>query len=165
MKRTILFLALLLVLAGAGYSLEFWLGFDAYYNDIIQDGEEVEEVDPKEDFSYGPEARLYLGPLMGSVGALYTGNGNLLVTTDIGVSLKLIFLRFGLGVGPNFAINLNTDESSRFGGNIRATADIELGGFALGLSWMSFVDFTTVGVLEGLENPEGYLGLSVLFRL
>src|SRR5690606_23199762 len=103
----------------SAYSLEFWIGGNAYLNMLVgpdeiegdyDDYEKAPENPPApeigpESFSYGAEARLYLGPLMANLGAVYMGTGDFLVMADVGLTLKLLFLRGSLGIGPNFGVN------------------------------------------------------------
>ncbi len=161
---------LVLIFAGIAVSasaMSFWVGPNAYYGRAITPdsvtGANVSSITLK-DLAFGAEGRLYLGPLAGSISAEYLGSKKILLLADAGLNLKLLFFRFGLGIGPNYKIKLGGGNAA-LGGNLRATAEIQLGGLAAGLSWFSMVEFNKASIAEAFNNPYGFLGATVTFRM
>lgn len=174
MKRITLFVALIVVAAAALPAADLLLGPNVYYASAIEPAD-IREARPDRivasDFALGAETRLYLRAIQGSAVAVFTPGSSfraprLRVMTDIGLSLKLAFLRAGIGMGPDFGIAFGeTTEAGRLGGNIRLTGDIELGDLSIGLSWYSLISFDRASIAEAFRNPYGFLGLTVLKKL
>lgn len=178
MKKIALVLIIVLLGSVSAYSLEFWIGGNAYLNMLVGPDDfegDVEDYDKDpgappaigpESFSYGAEARLYLGPLMANLGAVYMGTGDFLVMADIGLTLKLLILRGSLGIGPNFGVNVQGDANTGLGFNLRATTEIELGPIAFGLSYIAMIqNLSTSDIAAALKSPYGLLGVNFLIRL
>ena len=173
MKKLSLLLLCLLLPMGV-FALDFMAGANAYYAGLIQpeDVEAVGEIDLTiADFAFGGEARLVAGPLWGSAVGVYMPGDEFLpdrihMMIDGGVAVKLLFLRFGAGLGPDFGFYLGNPVGSvaRAGANLRLTGDILLGNLSLGLSWVSHVEFTRESIVEALQNPYGFLGVTALLR-
>jgi len=167
MKKIIIVLSILVSITMSASALSFWVGPNAYYGKAITPdsvtGANVSSI-TLDDLAFGAEGRLYMGPLAGSVSAEYLGSKKILLLADAGLNLKLLFFRFGLGIGPNYGIKLGGGEAA-LGGNLRATAEIQLGGLAAGLSWFSMVEFDKSSIAEAFKNPYGFLGATVTFKL
>ncbi len=167
MKKTIIVLLILLSVAISAPALSLWVGPNAYYaKAIVPDSVTKSNIsDIKiDDLAFGAEARLYLGPIEGSVSAEYLGSKKILILTDAGLSLDILLFRLGLGLGPNFGITLDGGKAA-MGGNLRATAEIKLGSIAAGLSWISLVEFNQSSIADAFNNPYGFLGATLTFKL
>ena len=169
MKKIIIVLIILITITVSASAMGFWFGPNVYYSKaIVPDSVTKPNISNigLDDLAFGAEGRLYLGPLAGSVSAEYLGGTSktILILTDAGLSLDLILFRLGLGVGPNFIVNLNGNKAA-LGGNLRATAEIKLGKFAAGLSWFSMVQFNQNSIADAFKNPYGFLGLTATFKL
>lgn len=187
MKKIILIL--IIVLLPAALFAEFRIGPTAFMNfPLIQDNEynvpELEGIDPS-DFTFGLDARLKILLFQGSVTALFTPGaeasdsaGELLVLPasmdiflDAGIAVDILFLRLGLGAGPNFTFFFGNEETisdpASMGFNLKGTADIVLGPVSFGLSYINQFDFDLdhpVSVLSA-DKTQGLLGVAVLFKL
>lgn len=174
MKRILLLAILLLVAVGMASALDFWVGANLHYASVIEP-EEVKSIRPAglapSDFAFGGEARLYMDALTGSATAVFLPGSSFAqprvgVLTDIGLTLEIPLIRAGLGVGPNFTVAFgDTTQALRAGANLRATADVVLGDFSLGLSWFSRVQLTGQSLAEAFRNPNGFLGLTIMQKL
>jgi hypothetical protein len=173
MKRLIVIAAILLIPAAAFAQLQ--IGATAMYNYPIMAEGATDDIDIS-NFTFGADARLKILLFQASALALYTPGGDDPVTpaiidvfVDGGVALDIAILRIGLGVGPNlrFAMGENNDDPLGYGLNVKATADVMLGGISVGLSYLnSFeLDFSQAGDLLDQDYSKGLLGVSVLFSL
>lgn len=175
MKRILPVVLMLVILPIGVFALDFYGGVNAYYASLIQPAD-VKNIDTAglnlADFAFGGEARLVSGLLWGSAVGIYTpGDVNLPHRIDLlldgGLGLSLGIVRAGIGIGPDFGVELG-DNANRFfktGANLRLTGDILLGPFSLGLSWINKIEFTRASIAEAFENPYGQLGVSLLYRL
>lgn len=174
MKRLVFVLALI-PLPIAAFALNLYVGPTAYYASVIQP-KSVSALSSSgisaSKLAFGGDARLYAGPLWaGAVGLVQPGTTNLpthvQLFTDVGVGLKLLFLRAGIGVGPDFGLQLggNATQPGVAGANIRLTGDVLLGKMSLGLSWISRVQLTQQSISQAFANPYGSLGVALLFKL
>lgn len=167
MKKIIIVLSILVSITMSASALSLWVGPNAYYAaPITPDSVTAPNISNigLNDLAFGAEARLYLGPLAGSISAEYIGSKKIIILTDAGLNLNLLFFRFGLGLGPNFGVSLNGGKAA-LGGNIRATAEVKLGKIAAGLSWFSMVEFNRASIADAFKNPYGFLGVTVTFKL
>ena len=167
MKKITIMILILAGIAVSASALSVWVGPNAYYGKAITPDSVTASSVPNvklEDLAFGAEGRLYLGPLAGSVSAEYLGSKKIIILTDAGLNLNLLIFRFGLGIGPNFGIDLNGGKGA-LGGNLRATAELKLGRIAAGLSWFSMVEFNKASIAEAFKNPYGFLGATLTFRL
>ncbi len=167
MKKIIFFILILVSITMSVSALSLWVGPNAYYAKAINP-DSVNESNLSsvglEDLAFGAEGRLYIGDLIGSVSAEYLGSKQILLLTDAGLNINLLIFRFGLSLGPNFGVSLDGG-GARLGGNLRATAEVKLGGIAAGLSWFSMVEFNKASIADAFKNPYGFLGATVTFRL
>ena len=128
-----------------------------------------------EDFTFGAEARLKLSLFQAGVSALYYPEVPLakppaiVALTDVGVALDVLFLRLGLGLGPNFVFALNDTGTAKpfpVGLNIKLSTDVRIGNLSLGL-----VGFYYLDSIRDLKNVGSvfkempWLGVTVLFKI
>jgi len=137
-----------------------------------------------EDFTFGADFRVNLDPLQLSAYALFTPGftsvyngadtsfpGWVKLYPDIGLSFKVLFLRFSVGVGPSFGFAVGGDTNYAelvndyvsYGLNTKAMVDVYLGSVALSLIYLA--DFDLSNPTASYKNIDGYLGLSLLFVL
>jgi len=131
-----------------------------------------------EDFTYGLDARLNIGLIEGSLAAMffsgydyydeygyyYETPDSLYMLTDVGVTLKFLFFRFGAGIGPNFFMMLDDGtDPFRVGVNMKVHADIELGKLSLGLVF--FYIAQEFEQLKYFEEMIPTVGLTALYKL
>lgn len=174
MKKTIVLLAVLVVAAASATAIDLSVGANAYYASAIQPSD-VRDARPgglaASDFAFGGEARLFIGSLTGSAVAVFMPGSDFQspqfrVMTDAGLSIQVAILRAGLGIGPDFGVSLGGSTSAaRLGGNLRATADLVLGDFSVGLSWFSLISFDRASIADAFRNPYGFLGVTLLKSL
>ncbi len=167
MKKTLILVLILISVTMSTSALSLWIGPNAYYASAITPDSVSESSVSKvtiEDLAFGGEARLYLGALTGSISAEYLGSKKILILTDAGLNLELLLFRLGLGLGPNYGISLDGGKS-KLGGNLRATAEVKLGGIAAGLSWVSMVEFDKSSIADAFKNPYGFLGVTLNFKM
>ncbi len=190
MKRIIIALCILLLPMAA--FAQFQIGPTAYYNfPLLEDGEAdipgLRSINSS-DFTFGADARLKLAIFQVSGLALFTPGfiaddysfylpPSVDVFLDAGLAFDIAFLRLGLGIGPNLSFFLMGDRYGEtqisdpvsFGTNLRATADIVLGGISVGLSYLMQFDFelgdTTADRLLDADKTQGLLGLTVLLQV
>ncbi|HUX12178.1 MAG TPA: hypothetical protein VMW87_04070 [Spirochaetia bacterium] len=166
---------LLLAVPFALFSLDFYVGPTAYYASVIQP-QSVKNLSPSgmsvSDFAIGGDARLMAGLLWGGVVGLYQPGTDLLPNqlqfmTDVGLGLRILFLRAAIGVGPDFGLAFGNGATQAFraGANLRLTGDVILGKVSFGLSWLSKIEFTQQSLSDAFSNPYGMLGVAVLFKL
>jgi hypothetical protein len=170
MKRIIVLVALcaLPFMAFADLQIGPALSYEAPLKGISSD------PSPLDHLKFGAEARLkfwlfqagtavYYWPAAGAYGA------ELNIVPDIGVSLDLLFLRFGAGVGYDYWLSLeNRYEPGIDGYNLKLSIDFELGRLSLGLVGYYWLD--TLGEIPGLfGGVDGFtppqLAAALLYRL
>ena len=136
-----------------------------------------------EDFTFGADVRLNLDPFQLSAYALYTPGftyisgpesfqapGWINLYPDVGLSLKFLFLRASVGVGPSFGFAVGGDtryqeivnDTVNYGFNTKAMVDIYLGSIALSAIYLA--DFDLSDPAGAFTNIDGYFGLSLLFN-
>ncbi|MEN6364763.1 MAG: hypothetical protein ABFC81_06780 [Rectinema sp.] len=175
MKRLIPALLLLLLVPIGAFAVDLYGGLNAYYVSLIRPAD-VMSIDTAglnlADFAFGGEARIIGGPLWGSAVSVYSpGDANLPHRIDVlldgGVGLPLGIFRAGVGIGPNFTVEMgdNVTRIFRAGANLRLTGDVLLGPVSLGVSWISKIDFNRASILDAFKNPYGQLGVALLCRL
>jgi hypothetical protein len=127
-----------------------------------------------EDFTFGAEARFKLSLFQAGVSALYYPENALkppaiVALTDVGLSLDLLFLRFGLGLGPNLVIALKDTGAAKpfpVGLNMKLSTDVNIGNLSLGL-----VGFYYLDSIKDLKNVGSifkempWLGVTAMFKL
>ncbi len=166
MKKLTMGLFILISITVSASALSLWIGPNVYYGKAITPDNAESDISNVTfgDLAFGAEGRLYMGPLAGSVSAEYLGGNDFLILTDAGININFLFLRLGLGMGPNFGSSLDGGTTS-LGGNIRATAELKLGGIAFGLSWHSMVEFNKDSITDAFKDPYGFLGATMTWRL
>ncbi|MBN1409272.1 MAG: hypothetical protein JW969_00410 [Spirochaetales bacterium] len=182
--KKLLILALLLILPIMAFA-DFQIGPTAMYNMLITAPPAVQDADRSfglEDFTFGLDSRLNIGMFQGSAYALFTPgkfDSSTLemvphvidIKLDVGLCLDIAILRLGLGIGPNFMIQLPPDASVTnvdpvaMGLNLKAAADLNLGSIAISLVYFTNTNLTADAVAASLSKWDGKLGLSLLFKL
>ncbi|MBN1647813.1 MAG: hypothetical protein JW874_07260 [Spirochaetales bacterium] len=171
MKKTLLVLAILCL--PIAVFADFQVGAAAYLNiPLTPEQVEVNELSFS-DFLFGADVRFNLGPLSIQGTGFYRGGDDYTSSaiglyTDIGLLIDLAVVRLSLGVGPNFTLLLDdgVSDAARIGANVKASGEIVIGNLAFALNWMMLIENLAVeDILYALENPYGYLGLSVLYKL
>jgi hypothetical protein len=123
------------------------------------------------DFTFGGEARLKLGILQGGLTALYyptSAYTQIVAVTDIGVSLDVLMLRFGAGIGPNFAFTVagTTSQPANVGLNLKLSGDVNLGGLSVGLVGFYYLDsFSNLSKIGDVFGKLPWLGVSAMIKL
>ncbi|MFP4113476.1 MAG: hypothetical protein ACOCY8_01695 [Spirochaetota bacterium] len=170
--RKLMIIAMLLVLPAALFA-QLQVGGTALYNfPYLADSETEADELSAADFTFGVDARLKILLFQGSALALFTPGaedvpGNIDLYLDGGVAFDILFFRLGLGAGPNFRIPVGEGETTGFGLNVKATADVMLGDLAVGLSYLNKfeLDFDQAGELLDQDYTQGLLGVSVLVTM
>jgi hypothetical protein len=160
-------LVLAIIIAPVMAFADFKVGATAFYNENIM---YVDSGNVADNLIYGLETRLKLWIFQLEADALYLDGEypTIFVPTDLGISLDVWFMRFGLGLGPMLAYSGGSSgfESVDFW-NMKATFDINIGSLTIGLDGMYFLD-TTDGLINGIRDSVRYLpeiGVSVLIKL
>jgi hypothetical protein len=175
MKRLLLLIAILMVPAALFAQVQ--VGATALYNFPYSAGTGPAEIDPS-DFTFGADARMKILVFQASGLALFTPGyddagatvpGRVDLHVDGGIAIDVLMLRLGLGVGPSIQFLLAPDaDPVRAGVNVKATADIMLGDFSVGLTYLNQFGFNLAdGATQLLDQDytQGLLGVSVLFQL
>jgi hypothetical protein len=128
-----------------------------------------------EDFTFGAEARLKLSLFQAGVSALYYPEVPLakppaiVALTDIGLSLDLLFLRFGLGLGPNLVIALNDTGAEKpfpVGLNLKMSTDVNIGNLSLGLVGFYYLDsIKDLSKIGSIFKEMPWLGVTAMFKI
>lgn len=129
-----------------------------------------------EDFTFGAEARLKLSLFQAGVSALYYPENislmkppSIVALTDVGISLDVLFLRFGLGLGPNLVIALKDTGAEKpfpVGLNLKGAIDVKIGNLSVGL-----VGFYYLDSIKDLKNvgqvfkEMPWLGVTAMFKI
>ena len=130
-----------------------------------------------EDFTFGAEARFKLSLFQAGVSALYYPENvamlkppAIVALTDVGLSLDVLFLRFGLGLGPNLVIALKNEAGFQkpdpVGLNLKLSADAKIGNLSVGL-----VGFYYLDSIKDLKNvgqvfkEMPWLGVTAMFKI
>jgi hypothetical protein len=129
-----------------------------------------------EDFTFGAEARLKLSLFQAGVSALYYPENidlmkppSIVALTDVGISLDVLFLRFGLGLGPNLVIALKDTGAEKpfpVGLNMKLSTDVKIGNLSVGL-----VGFYYLDSIKDLKNvgqvfkEMPWLGITAMFKI
>jgi hypothetical protein len=187
MRKFILVFLILLIPAFA--FAEARVGPVAFLNfPLIQD-EQLDVPDLQKlnvsDFSFGADFRLKLAIFQASAMALFTPGlkevnlpGKTVplppsadVFLDGGIAIDITKVRLGLGIGPNFSFffgnsDLISDPVSA-GINLKATADIVLGSFSIGLIYLTQfdMDLDEAAQILSADKTKGLFGVAALFEL
>jgi hypothetical protein len=161
---------------------ELQIGVTALYN-VVFSPDEAKSVGlyAKEngvsidDFTLGGDLRIKFGIFQGSVLGLISPGFEDMPTEvefyfDAGIAVDLLFIRLGAGIGPNFIMAFGGGEDVSkpffFGGNVKLTAEVMLGGIAVGLNYLMYVpDFSKDSFEYFANNIEGNIGFTLLFKL
>jgi hypothetical protein len=128
-----------------------------------------------EDFTFGAEARLKLSLFQAGVSALYYPEvplekpAAIVALTDVGLSLDLLFLRFGLGLGPNLVFAINDTRASKpfpVGLNMKGSIDVNIGNLSLGIVGFYYLDsIKNLGNVGSVFKEMPWLGVTAMFKL
>jgi len=168
MKKLVVVL-LIAVLPSLAFALELQLGGTAMYNGMLSNIENG-DTPTLEDFTCGGEARLKLGVLQAAAAGLYSPgkiNDSILLMTDIGLALDVLFLRAGAGIGPNVNIVLGggTPEGSQVGFNVKGAVDVKLGRLSIGAVAYWYVPSLSLIGPDLFRESEPWFGLTALLKL
>jgi hypothetical protein len=174
MKKSILILALVCLPLAA--FADFQIGGAAYLNVPLTKNQIDSNIDLSvDDLQFGADARFNIGILQFQGLMMFQpGNEDVFLDpyinlyTDIGVVFDLAIIRLGAGIGPNFGLSLGENNGDAFnvGANIKLSAEVVLGNLSLGLNWLMVIpDLTVEDVAAAFEQPCGYAGISVLYKL
>jgi len=179
MKKLVIVLLILMIPMAVFAKSDFRLGPTVYLSHpIIQDS----TVDPAgldlSDFSFGADLRLKLSIFHLQGMALFTPGAAAIAlpaSTDIfidaGLAFDILFLRLGLGVGPNFSIFFgqpNDIDPYSMGANAKATLDFRFNRFSIGVNYLLQFDFdldNPGGSILSADKTQGLFGIDFLIRL
>ena len=175
MKRLIVLLAILIVPVALFAQVQ--VGATALYNIPYFANDRPEAIDLS-DFTFGADARIKIFVFQASGLALFTPGytddlgtnvpGTIDLHVDGGLSFDVLLFRLGLGLGPSFRFGLAPGaETNNVGLNVKATADIMIGDFAVGLTYLNqfALDLANADQLLDQSYSQGLLGVSLLFQL
>ena len=175
MKRVLIVCAILLLPAAAFAQVQ--IGATALYNIPYFENANPTGLDAS-DFTLGGDARIRIFVFQASALALFTPGytddldnevaGNIDLILDGGLSFDLLIFRIGLGVGPSLRMNLAPGTDARgIGLNAKATAEVMLGSFAVGLTYLNQFEFDLADASQLLDQDysKGLFGVSLLFTL
>jgi hypothetical protein len=121
--------------------------------------------------TWGMEGRLtFLKVLqVGLTGLYYTpsvvgGSSYILALADAGLSVEVLFLRFGVGLGPDLLIPMSgpgVDSTSN--ANLKLSGDINIGPVSLGA--MAFYPVLSIWDLQNLGGMRPWVGLTAMLKL
>ena len=169
MKKTLILVLVLAFIPLLSFA-ELGLGASAFLNNpvLINGDNDVSEWGDG-GFTFGADARFKLSILqLEALGLVSLGDQitSIDLYADAGLALDLAFLRLSLGAGPTvfFLLNDATDPVMA-GYNIKANADVKLGRFSVGLSYIMDL-IVEDGLFDvKLNRSTGMLGANVLFWL
>ena len=166
--KKLLVVLMILALPALAFA-DFQLGGTAMYKGMLQDIQSG-TTPGIDDFTFGAEARLKLGIFQGAAAVLYYGDEfypSLVALTDVGLSLDVLFLRIGVGIGPNFYIPLEDGGPTGLpvGLNLKGSVDFQLGSISLGLvGYYYLASFEDLNA-DLFQNAQPWIGLTALFKL
>jgi hypothetical protein len=159
--KKILLAAFVLLLPVAVFA-ELGVGGAVLYNSPVLIGQKVSAIDLNVNkFSFGPDLRYKLWILqlealvLGSFGSSSSLDGFI----DAGLAFDILFLRLSAGVGLNGTYNF-ADGSFDKGFNTKLNADLKLGKFSVGLTYIIDMDLAS-GLHWDLSS--GLLGATVMY--
>lgn len=169
MKKIAILIALTVAISGSVFAKGLWLGATALYNLPMTVEAPATPVMEKNNFWFGADATLELFSLFkvdGSILYVPTVDGAFLyATTDVGLSLNILFLNVGLGIGPNFAIPLGNGEVAQVGLNLKPSVGLRLGKIGVNLYGLyTAADFDSLFQKDFL-NSSLLIGADVQIRL
>jgi hypothetical protein len=166
MKKAVLAFALAIVLSPLPSYAELQLGAAGMYNgDITALG-----LQPL-NMTWGMESRFkFLTVLQVGVTGLYYapplvgGPSYILALADAGLSLDVFFLRFGVGVGPDFIIPMSGPAvSASSNANMKLSGDVNIGPVAIGL--VAFYTVPSIWDLRNLTAMKPWVGLTAMLKI
>ncbi len=183
MKKILLFVSLIMLTSGL--FAQFQIGPTAMLN-LQLTGEDVQYIAEEgasvvnelsiDDFTFGVDTRLNLGLLQIGAYGLFSPGYDLSNITDgatiraffdAGVTIDLFILRLSAGVGPSmdFLLSENADSTETFdaGFNMKISADVQLGGIAASVVYLTDVKLTVEDISKAFQNINGFVGVSLLF--
>ena len=166
--KKILVVLLIAVIPAFAFALEFQLGGTAMYKGLVTNLE-TGDLPGVEDFTYGAEARLKFGLLQAAAAGLYypdPAGDSILLMTDIGVAVDILFLRLGAGLGPNLNIALDgSPEGIPVGFNLKGAVDAQFGRFSIGAVAYYYVpSLSSIGP-DLFKDSLPWFGLTAMFKL
>jgi len=168
--KKILVVLLIAIIPAFAFALEFQLGGTAMYKGLVSNLESG-EVPGLDDFTYGAEARLKFGLLQGSLAGLYypgpgEDHSSILLMTDVGIAVDVLFLRLGAGLGPNLNIGIQgTPDGVPVGFNVKAAVDAQFGRFSIGAVAYWYVSTLSSIGPDLFKESTPWIGLTALFKL
>jgi hypothetical protein len=172
--KKILIIALFLIISFNLFS-DFQFGPYVVYKFPINKGE-LSGIDGFgiEDFWFGLDTRLKIKIFQATASMLYHPPAidysdiippQFTTLITLGVSFDLAVIRFGLGVGPGFIVNIGADgmNTADFTTQARVMLDIMMGRVALGISMNTLLNVSGEGDLFAFNNFSYNLGFSILF--
>jgi hypothetical protein len=169
MKKTLILVLVLAFIPLLSFA-DLGLGVSAFLNNPVLIGQDPDVSTLRDGgFTFGGDARYKLSILqLEALGLVSVGDEvtSIDLYADAGLALDLAFLRLSLGAGPTvfFLLNDATDPVMA-GYNIKANADVKLGRFSVGLSYIMDL-IVEDGLFDvKLNRSTGMLGANVLFWL
>lgn len=165
MKKIILMIMLLAL--PLGLFAEFYLGASALYKEDPEYLQEIQDESFINDMAFGAEARLKIFMIEGSALALYEFDNAFDVFLTVGVAFDVALFTIGVGVGPNFIIQMDENAPSdplAFGFNGKVHVDLNLGNIKVSAYWLILVENLAYEEFED-NLTFGNIGVSVLFNL
>jgi hypothetical protein len=168
MKKALAAIALALVLAltPASSYADFQLGVAGMYNgDLSALGTQSLNI------TWGMEARFkFLSVFQVGLTGLYYlpsvvgGSSYILALSDAGLSVDILFFRFGAGIGPDFSIPMSGPSTpSTSNANLKLSGDINLGPVSLGV--VAFYPVMSFWDLQNVTRMTPWVGLTALLKL
>lgn len=174
MKKILIAAIMAMAIVGTTYAEGFWIGATALYNLPTSTNPDafVSPAMEKENFWFGGDATIeFFKILKAETSILYipkagsSTTANLLGTLDAGLSLNILFLNVGLGIGPNLIFPLDGSSGSMVGVNLKPSVGLRFGRLGVNLYGLYISEsFATLFQTDFL-NSSLLLGLDVQFKL
>jgi hypothetical protein len=159
---------MLIVLIPAMAFADFQIGATALYTGDITTMGQGSSLS-MDNFIFGLDVRAKLWIFqVGTTPLFFPDGGGFYFMNDLGLSLDIWFLRVGLGMGPDFLVGASDgSDSGIVDWNVRATAEIKLGGFSIGLAAWYFMDspMDIRNIGEQIKEGPPYVSLTALIKL
>jgi hypothetical protein len=157
---------LLIVLMPVMAFADFQLGATALYTGDIT---RIDRHQPSvSDFLFGLDARAKLWIFQLGTTPLYLPDqSSFYVMNDLGLSLDIWFLRVGAGIGPNFLFSMGgEDETMLTDWNLRATTEIKLGSFSIGVAaWYLMSSPSDLKYFRDIIKDPPFVSITALIKL
>jgi hypothetical protein len=168
MKKLVIVLIIALLPALA-FAVDFQIGATAMYKGLLSDIVDGPDGITFGDFTYGGELRLGFGLLQGSAAILYYPDpvaSSLVALTDIGLTVNLVIVRIGAGIGPNFYVPLGGSISGvPVGLNLKGMVDLQLGKLSLGVVGYYYLASLSDLNKDLFTTAQPWVGLTLLYKL